>query len=139
MNIGRNAALAAGFPDTVPGTTVDRQCGSAQQAVHFAAQAVMSGAEEIARRWGISRETMDRFALESHDRAARAIAEGRFEREIVPLATRRAKVVGKVAQAGTDLGDPDGEGPLTYDEGVRAGSAYAKLASLPPRSWKVAW
>src|ERR1700687_1977266 len=47
MNIGRNAALAAGFPDTVPGTTVDRQCGSAQQAVHFAAQAVMSGAMDI--------------------------------------------------------------------------------------------
>ena len=43
MNIGRNAALAAGFPDTVPGTTVDRQCGSAQQAVHFAAQAVAVG------------------------------------------------------------------------------------------------
>ena len=178
MNIGRNAALAAGFPDTVPGTTVDRQCGSAQQAVHFAAQAVASGAmdiaigggveamsrvpigsttdhgpgeaygptvhgrfdfihqglcaEEIARRWGIDREAMDRFALESHDRAARAIAEGRFEREILPLATRRAHVEDKVAQAGTDEGDPAGEGPLTFDEGVRAGSTYEKLASLPP-------
>src|SRR5271155_913437 len=44
MNIARNAALAAGFPESVPGTTVDRQCGSAQQAIHFAAQAVMSGA-----------------------------------------------------------------------------------------------
>ena len=42
MNIARNAALAAGFPDSVPGTTVDRQCGSAQQAIHFAAQAVMA-------------------------------------------------------------------------------------------------
>ncbi len=50
MNIGRNAALAAGFPDTVPGTTVDRQCGSAQQAIHFAAQAVMSGAMDIVDR-----------------------------------------------------------------------------------------
>ena len=165
MNIGRNAALAAGFPDTVPGTTVDRQCGSAQQAVHFAAQAVASGAmdivigggveamsrvpigsttehgpgdaygptvhgrfdfihqglcaEEIARRWGIGREEMDRFALRSHERAARAIAEGRFDREIVPLATRRARVEDKVAVAGTD-------------EGVRAGSTYEKLASLPP-------
>src|SRR4026209_620687 len=47
MNIGRNAALAAGFPDTVPGTTVDRQCGSAQQAVHFAAQAVMAGVNDV--------------------------------------------------------------------------------------------
>ena len=178
MNIGRNAALAAGFPDTVPGTTVDRQCGSAQQAVHFAAQAVMSGAmdiavgggieamsrvpigsttdhgpgdaygptvhgrfdfihqglaaEEIARRWGISREAMDRLALESHDRAARAISEGRFDQEIIPLATRRARIDNKVAQAGTDDGDPADEGPLTFDEGVRGGSTYEKLASLPP-------
>ncbi len=178
MNIGRNAALAAGFPDTVPGTTVDRQCGSAQQAVHFAAQAVASGAmdivigggveamsrvpigsttapgpgdaygptvrerfdfihqgecaEEIARRWGIDREDMDRFAVESHRRAARAIAEGRFDREIVPLATRRAEVVGKVAVAGSDLGDPAGEGVLTFDEGVRAGSTYEILSSLAP-------
>jgi acetyl-CoA acyltransferase len=178
MNIGRNAALAAGFPDTVPGTTVDRQCGSAQQAVHFATQAVMSGAmdvvigggveamsrvpigsttepgpgeaygptvhgrydfihqglsaEAIANRWGITREAMDRFALESHDRAARAIAEGRFDKEIVPLATRRAHLEGKIAQAGTDEGDPGGEGLLAVDEGVRAGSTYEKLAALPP-------
>ena len=178
MNIGRNAALAAGFPDTVPGTTVDRQCGSAQQAVHFAAQAVASGAmeiaigggveamsrvpigsttapgpgdaygptvrdrfdfihqgecaEEIARRWGVDREAMDRFALESHRRAARAIAEGRFEREIVPLATRRAEVVDKVALPGSDIGDPSGEGLLSFDEGVRRDSTYETLASLRP-------
>ncbi|MDA8367323.1 MAG: thiolase family protein [Actinomycetota bacterium] len=178
MNIGRNAALAAGFPDTVPGTTVDRQCGSAQQAVHFAAQAVASGAmeiaigggveamsrvpigstttpgpgdaygptvrelfnvihqgecaEEIARRWGVDREAMDRFAVESHRRAARAIAEGRFEREIVPLATRRAEVVDKVAVPGSDIGDPSGEGLLSFDEGVRPDSTYETLASLRP-------
>jgi acetyl-CoA acyltransferase len=178
MNIGRNAALAAGFPDTVPGTTVDRQCGSAQQAVHFAAQAVMSGAmevvigggveamsrvpigattdhgpgepygpvvterfdfihqglsaEEIARRWGIDRESMDRYAVTSHQRAARAIAEGRFEAEIVQLGTRRAHVEQKVAVAGTDEGDPAGEGPLASDEGVRPDSSYEKLAALPP-------
>src|SRR6202789_4089485 len=111
MNIARNAALAAGFPESVPGTTVDRQCGSAQQAIHFAAQAVMSGAmdvaigagvesmsrvpigsttdpgpggaqgpvylerfelirqgecaEEIGRRWQVTRDDMDRFALQS--------------------------------------------------------------------------
>ena len=134
MNIARNAALAAGFPDSVPGTTVDRQCGSAQQAIHFAAQAVMSGAmeiaigagiesmsrvpigsttepgpgepygplylerfelihqgecaEEIARRWKIGREDMDRFALTSHQRAARATDEGRFAHEIVPVLAR---------------------------------------------------
>ncbi|MBV8462820.1 MAG: thiolase family protein [Acidimicrobiales bacterium] len=178
MNVGRNAALAAGFPDTVPGTTVDRQCGSAQQAVHFAAQAVAAGAmevvigggveamsrvpigsttdhgpgeaygpivrgrfdfihqglsaEEIARRWEIDREEMDRFALRSHERAARAQREGRFEREIVPLATRRATVVDKVAQAGTDEGDPAGEGPLALDEGVRPDTSYERLSALPP-------
>jgi len=89
-------------------------------------------AEEIARRWGITREEMDRFALRSHERAARAISEGRFEREIVPLATRRARVADKVAVAGSDEGDPAGDGPLTADEGVRAGSSYETLAALPP-------
>ena len=63
MNIGRNAALAAGFPETVPGTTVDRQCGSAQQAVHFAAQAVMSGAMDIVIGAGI--ESMTRVPIGS--------------------------------------------------------------------------
>ena len=63
MNIGRNAALAAGFPDTVPGTTVDRQCGSAQQAVHFAAQAVMSGAMDIVIGAGV--ESMSRVPIGS--------------------------------------------------------------------------
>jgi len=63
MNIGRNAILAAGFPDSVPGTTVDRQCGSAQQAIHFAAQAVMSGAMDIAIGAGI--ESMTRVPIGS--------------------------------------------------------------------------
>ena len=138
-DIARTCWLAAGLPDSVPGTTIDRQCGSAQQAVHFAAQAVMSGttdlviaggvqsmnlipissamlageaygfadpfsqskgwvkrygtqevsqfrsAEMIAEKWDISREDMEIFALESNNRALRAIAEGRFEREIVPF------------------------------------------------------
>jgi acetyl-CoA acyltransferase len=61
MNIARNAALAAGFPDTVPGTTVDRQCGSAQQAVHFAAQAVLSGSMDIAIGGGV--ESMTRVPI----------------------------------------------------------------------------
>ena len=162
MNIGRNAALAAGFPDTVPGTTVDRQCGSAQQAVHFAAQAVMAGAmdivigagiesmtrvpigsttdpgpgeaygptvharfdfihqglsaEEIARRWGVGREEMDAFALESHRRAARAHDQGRFANEIVPLAAP----------------GPDGDTVLDVDEGVRRDTSLEKLAGLRP-------
>jgi acetyl-CoA C-acetyltransferase len=149
------------MPEAVPGTTVDRQCGSAQQAVHFAAQGVMSGtsdlivaggvqnmsaipitaamlagqaygfpdpfstspgwvkrygdqeisqfrgAEMIAQRWDISREDMEQYALESHRRAIRAIDEGRFEREIVPL-----------------------EG-VTADEGPRRDTSLEKMAKLP--------
>ena len=138
-DIARTCWLVAGYPDDVPGTTVDRQCGSSQQAVHFAAQAVMSGtsdlvvaggvqnmsmipiasamsaaeplgftdpfsgskgwverygtqevsqfrsAEMIAEKWDLSREDMEEFAVESHRRALRARAEGRFDREIEPL------------------------------------------------------
>ena len=138
-DIARTCWLAAGLPEEVPGTTVDRQCGSSQQAVHFAAQAVMSGtsdvvvaggvqnmnqipisaamlagqpygfetpfndskgwverygtqevsqfrsAEMIAEKWDISREDMEVFALESNERALRAIAEKRFERETVSV------------------------------------------------------
>src|SRR5579872_216284 len=169
MNIGRNAVLAAGFPDTVPGTTVDRQCGSAQQAIHFAAQAVMAGAmdvvvgagvesmsrvpigsttdpgpgeaygpsvfsryefihqglsaEEIARRWEVSRSEMDALALESHRRAAQAQDEGRFEREIVPLEVRRHEEATGAGDAG-EL--------MASDEGVRRDTNLDKLASLPP-------
>ncbi|BAU72889.1 acetyl-CoA C-acetyltransferase [Metapseudomonas furukawaii] len=139
-DIARTAWLAAGLSQAVPGTTIDRQCGSSQQAVHFAAQAVMSGtqdvviaggvqtmtqipissamtaaeplgfsdpfsgsegwvkrygpqpptqfrsAQRIAERWGLSREALEAYALESHRRALRAIEEGRFAREILPLA-----------------------------------------------------
>jgi acetyl-CoA acetyltransferase family protein len=169
MNIGRNAALAAGFPDSVPGTTVDRQCGSAQQAIHFAAQAVMSGAmeivigagiesmsrvpigsttepgpgeaygplylerfelihqgecaEEIARRWKIGREEMDRFALSSHQRAARATDEGRFANEIVPLEARVHPDV---------PGAADVTWLLEADEGIRRDTSLEKLAALRP-------
>jgi acetyl-CoA C-acetyltransferase len=137
-DVARTCWLAAGLPEEVPGTTVDRQCGSGQQAVHFADQAVMSGtadvvvaggvqsmsqipisaamlagqaygfedpfrgstgwverygtqevsqfraAEMIAEKWAISRDDMEAFAVESHERAIRARAEGRFDREIVP-------------------------------------------------------
>jgi len=139
-DIARTCWLAAGLPEEVPGTTVDRQCGSSQQAVHFAAQAVMSGtqdvvlaggvqnmtmipissamtvaqpmgfddpftgsegwvarygtqevsqfrgAEMIAERWNITRDDMEAFAVESHERAIRARDAGFFEREIVLLA-----------------------------------------------------
>jgi acetyl-CoA C-acetyltransferase len=139
-DVARTCWLAAGYPDHVPGVTVDRQCGSSQQAIHFAAQAVMSGtqdvviaggvqnmtmipigaaftvadqfgfrnpfatstgwtsrygdgfvsqfqsAEMIAHKWELSRAAMEAYALESHRRALQAMAEGRFQREIVPIA-----------------------------------------------------
>ena len=160
-DLARTCWLAAGYPEEVPGTTIDRQCGSSQQALHFAAQAVMSGtnevivaggvqnmsmipiayaltateplgfsdpfsgsegwvarygtqevsqfrgAEMIADKWGITREEMEAFALESHERAIRAQDEGRFEPEIVPL-------------AGIDT-----------DEGPRRGTSLEKMAQLP--------
>ena len=160
-DIARTSWLAAGMPLNVPGTTIDRQCGSSQQAVHFAAQAVMSGtqdvvlaggvqtmssipigsamlagqplgfttpfaesegwqsrfgnapvnqfyaAQRIADHWQISREDMEAFAKESHDRALRAIAEGRFQREILPYGT------------------------FAMDETARA-STLEKLATLQP-------
>src|SRR5689334_8805660 len=130
-DIARTAWLAAGLPEAVPGVTVDRQCGSSQQAVHFAAQAVLSGtaglvvaggvqnmsmvpigsamtgdpfsgsegwrarygaeeisqfraADMIAAKWGIGRAEMERYALASHQRAARAIDDGAFDAEIAP-------------------------------------------------------
>src|ERR671927_733344 len=61
LNVGRNAALAAGFPDSVPGTTVDRQCGSSQQAVHFAAQGIMAGAYDVVVAAGV--ESMTRVPM----------------------------------------------------------------------------
>ncbi len=138
-DIARTCWLAAGLSQEVPGTTIDRQCGSSQQSVHFAAQAVMSGtmdvvvaggvqtmtqipissammaaeplgfkdpfsgskgwverygaepptqfksAQMIADKWGLSRAQLEEYSLESHTRALRAIEEGRFEREIIPL------------------------------------------------------
>jgi len=161
-NIARTAWLVAGFPLHVPGVTIDRQCGSSQQAVHFAAQAVMSGtqdlviaggvqnmsaipistamaagepygfttpfaespgwvarfgdqevsqfraAEMIAERWDLTREQMEQYAYESHRRAIAAADEGRFDREIVPLAG------------------------LSHDEGPRRDTSLEKMAGLTP-------
>src|SRR6266542_3344014 len=61
LNVGRNAALAAGFPESVPGTTIDRQCGSSQQAAHFAAQAVIAGVHDIVIAAGV--EVMTRVPM----------------------------------------------------------------------------
>ena len=72
VNVGRTAALAAGFPESVPATTVDRQCGSSQQAVHFAAQGVLSGAYDIAIAAGV--ESMSRVPM-----GANALQPGTLE------------------------------------------------------------
>jgi acetyl-CoA acyltransferase len=169
FNVGRSAVLAAGWPESVPATTIDRQCGSSQQALHFAAQGVMSGvydiviaagveamsrvamgssigkdsgwpfgpsvaaryepvgglknqgigAEMIADQWDVSREDLDAFSVESHRRAAQATAEGRFEREIVPVYVRDDE-----GRATDEL--------MSADEGIRPDSSVATLANLKP-------
>jgi acetyl-CoA acyltransferase len=169
LNVGRNAVLAAGFPESVPATTIDRQCGSSQQSLHFGAQGVIAGAydmvigggvevmtrapmgssvvrelgypfgprmmaryaergglvgqgegaELIAEQWNLSREDLDEFSVRSHQRAARATAEGRFEREIIPVAVK-----------GEDREDTDEL--ITTDEGIRPDSSVEVLAKLKP-------
>jgi acetyl-CoA acetyltransferase family protein len=160
LNVGRNAWLEAGLPMETPATTVDRQCGSAQQAVNFAAALIASGvhdvaigggvehmghisfadsasvmqehgfafspqllerynlvpqgisAEMIADKWEIPRSELDEIGLRSHQLAAKATEEGRFEREIVPFAVN---------------GD-------TYatDQGIRPDTSLEKLSQLKP-------
>jgi acetyl-CoA acyltransferase len=156
-NIGRMAPLVAGWPETVCGTTVDRQCGSSLQAAFNAATAVSAGqldvvvaagvesmsrvpmgsnggdlserltdrwqivpqgisAEVIAAEWGLTREALDAYSLESHRRAIAAIDEGRFEREIVPVETGAAGAAVLFA----------------VDEAPRRDTSAEKLASLAP-------
>jgi acetyl-CoA acetyltransferase family protein len=163
INVARNAVLAAGWPDTVPGTTVDRQCGSSQQAAHFAAQGVIAGAydvaiaggvealtrvpmgssmadgkfgwpfgpavgaryadqgglvpqgisaELVADEWNLKRDELDEFGARSQQLAALATAEGRFEREIVPVLGADGTMV-------------------TRDEGLRE-TTVESLAKLKP-------
>jgi len=169
LNVGRNAVLAAGFPESVPATTLDRQCGSSQQALHFGAQGVIAGAydivigggvevmsrtpmgasvvrdlgypfgprmmaryaergglvsqgegaELIAEQWGITRDDMDEFSVRSHQRAAQATAEGRFERELLPVAIK-------------DDDRNDTDELITTDEGIRPDSSVETLANLKP-------
>jgi acetyl-CoA acyltransferase len=169
LNVGRSAVLAAGFPESVPATTLDRQCGSSQQALHFGAQGVIAGAydivigagvevmsrtpmgssvvrelgypfgprmmaryaergglvgqgegaELIADQWGFSREDLDEFSARSHHRAAQATAEGRFEREIIPVAIK-------------DDDRNDTDELITTDEGIRPDSSVETLANLKP-------
>jgi acetyl-CoA acyltransferase len=169
LNIGRNAVLAAGYPESVPSTTIDRQCGSSQQALHFAAQGVMAGAydvviaagvehmthtpmgssvvrdlgfpfgpkmmeryaergglvsqgisaEMIADQWDLSRQDLDAFGARSQQLAARATAEGRFEREILALSVK------------DDEGGATDE-TISTDEGVRPDTTAEVLANLKP-------
>jgi acetyl-CoA acetyltransferase family protein len=167
-NIARNSILSSSLPESVPGTSVDRQCGSSQQAIHFAVQAVMSGtqdvviaggvevmsmvpigasikdgyeaghglpfdsdgikqrypgiffsqftgAELVAEKWKLSRETLDAFALLSHQKAANATNEGYFDKEILPIA-------GKNSEGMTDL--------VLKDEGIRYDASLEALAGL---------
>jgi acetyl-CoA C-acetyltransferase len=167
IDIARNAWLSAGLPENVPGVTIDRQCGSSQQAVHFAAQGVLSGTQDlvvaagvesmslvpmgstialplekgmplpfgagwqnrygsqeisqfrgaqlVCEKWGLTRRELEEFALESHRRAIRAIDEGRFEREITPVAG------------------------VTSDEGPRRDTSLEKMAGLQPlrEGWEI--
>jgi acetyl-CoA acyltransferase len=173
VNVGRSAVLAAGWPEEVPATTIDRQCGSSQQSVHFAAQGVIAGAydivvaagvevmsttpmgasvtpgsfpmgpkvmeryaprggvvmqgtsaELIAAKWGLSREELDAFSVQSHQRAAAATAEGRFDNEIIPVLEKRFdRETGQVVETG-EL--------VTADEGIRPDSSLESLAKLKP-------
>lgn len=164
LNIARNAALAAGFPEDVVGVTIDRQCGSSQQAAHFAAQGVMAGAydvviaagvesmtrvpmgitaeqgpglpfgpammqryanglvpqgisaEMIADKWGFSRQELDGISLLSHQRAARATDEGRFQSQIEPVTVQ----VGGARET------------MTVDEGIRRTTSMEALSGLSP-------
>ncbi len=160
VNIGRNAWLEAGLPVETPATTIDRQCGSAQQAVNFAAALIATGvhdiaigsgvehmghisfadgysvmeehgmpfspqlierynlvpqgisAEMIADRWEIPRSELDEIGLRSHQRAAKATEEGRFEREIIPFSV-------------------NGDTYVT-DQGIRPDTSLEALANLKP-------
>ena len=159
FDIARNAVLGAGWPETVPGVTVDRQCGSSQQSVHFAAAGVISGqydvvvaggvesmsrvpmgasvngawpfgegfrtrydgavpnqgvgAEMIADQWKLSRTQLDEYSLASHEKAAAAQDDGRFDEQIVTVTT------------------PDGT-QVSKDEGIRRGGTVESMGGLKP-------
>ncbi len=168
-NVARNAVLASRLPESVPATSIDRQCGSSQQTLHFAAQAVMSGsmdvviaagvesmtrvpmftssvlpqkaglgfyqspainqryndvvfsqfmgAEMMARKYGLSRDELDRYALLSHQRARAATEAGVFKREILPIEVRNAE--------GAGTGEMH-----TVDEGIRMDATLEGIAGV---------
>ena len=167
-NVARNAILASSLPESVPGTSVDRQCGSSQQAIHFAIQAVMSGTQDVvigggveimsmvpigasikdgyeaghglpfdsegmktrypgiffsqftgaelmAKKWNLSRQDLDNFALSSHQKAMLAVEGKYFDREILPVQAKNAE--GK-----SDM--------IFVDEGIRYDASLEALAGL---------
>ena len=164
-NVTRNAWVAAGLPWHVPATSVDRQCGSSQQAAHFVAQGVIAGAYDLAiacgvesmtrapmssnarggvgpfssafmehtnhtlgiqfwvaqvlaDRFGVTRDEMDAFALESHRRASANVDSGFFDREVLPVPLK------------DERGEPTGD-VLRSDEAIRRGTSREQLAALP--------
>lgn len=165
-NIARIASLAAGFPVSVPGVTMNRMCGSSQQALNFGAQAIMASqqslviaggvesmsrvplgsdaqgvglsravteryeivnqgiaAEMIADRWSITREQMDEFSTESHQRAARAWDDGKFAGETFAVVANPADYL---------LGRDGGDAVITVDEGIRRTTTVEILGQLNP-------
>lgn len=161
-NIGRNAVLGAGWPETVPGVTIDRQCGSSQQSVHFAAQGVMAGAYDVVVAAGV--ESMTRVPMGSSMGSAQPFGEKmreRYHNGLVPQGLSAEMIaeqwniprdeldsIGYDSQAralkATEEGRFENEiipidvkidgvpGQFTRDEGIRPGTTHEKLASLRP-------
>ena len=170
LNIARNAVLSSRLPESVPGTSVDRQCGSSQQAIHFAAQAVMSGTQDIviaagvesmsrvpmgasvalpakqgmghyfgpamrerypdvddftqfagaemmAKKYELSKDELDAFSLESHQKAIRATEAGHFDDEILPVPVR-------------DYDGNGGDAMHTVDEGIRFDASLEGISGV---------
>jgi acetyl-CoA acyltransferase len=153
VNIGRNAALAAGFPETVPGTTVDRQCGSSQQAVTFAAAGLLAGHYDLVVAGGV--ESMSRVPMFSNmvggDGPFPPRMLARYDNSLVPQGISAEMIASKWglsrqqldeialssherAAAATDAGDFADEivpvGEVSVDEGIRRGSTLETLGSL---------
>ena len=160
LNITRNAVLAAGFPEEVPGTTIDRQCGSGQQAVHFAAQGVMAGAYDVVIAGGV--ESMTRipmgvtaqqgpgfpFGPKMQERYAHGLVPQGISAEMIAekWGISRERLDGialdshRRAARAADEGRFDGQivpvetsdGVITADEGIRRETTAEALAGLKP-------
>ena len=155
VNIGRNAALAAGFPESVPGTTVDRQCGSSQQAVHFAAAGLVAGHYDVVIAGGV--ESMSRVPmfsnmvggdgpfpprmLERYDNglvgqgiSAEMIAAkwGLSRTQLDEIAVASHERAAAATDAGLFAEEILPVGDVTADEGIRRGTTLETLAGLRP-------